>query len=378
MDGNTGFKALNKLMAIIQSLVLLSGWIIAAAVLGLTIRSELQPFLAMFLASMLGIMGLVVHEGGHYLGARYCGMPVLLARVAAVELQVLRRGWRLRWSPQLKRNRFGGYVIAASNPQRPLRRQWMVMVVLGPLLNLLVGSLALGLGLYWSGLQSVAGGVALAFAAINLVMAVGNLIPVWRVSPSDGLLLFSWYLHRDDQRQDMAQARLLALTVAGVPSGQLPAADLERLAQGAMTETLVAFGYRLNARQDQGDWPAVLEMEQELDALLQARAAELAGMSSLIELLRGELAFSRAYVQRDVTPLKTTWMSDDVDWYAPWLRPRCLALRAILEGDWQQGEKHLQRALRAADNCVVLSQGQSEALLAAHLRSLSAAQHPGA
>jgi hypothetical protein len=95
-------------------------------------------------------------------------------------------------------------------------------------------------------------------------------------------------------------------------------------------------------------------------------------------LLRGELAFSRAYVQRDVTPLKTTWMSDDIDWYAPWLRPRCLALRAILEGDWQQGEQHLQRALRAADNCVVLSQGQSEALLAAHLRSLSAAQHPGA
>jgi len=138
-----------------------------------------------------------------------------------------------------------------------------------------------------------------------------------------------------------------------------------------MPGPLVAFGYRLNARQDQGDWAGVLQIEQELDELLAARAGELTGMSGLIELLRGELVFSRAYLQRDAGLLKGLPMSADVDWYTPWLRPRCQALAAILAGDRRQGEAYVQQALQAADNCVVRSQGRSEALLAAHLRALA-------
>ncbi|AXK56900.1 MULTISPECIES: site-2 protease family protein [Pseudomonas] len=369
MDGNTWLKALNALLTFLQRVVLLSGWFIAALILGFTIKSGLQPFLAMFLASLLGVVALVVHEGGHYLGARGCAMPVLQVRVAAVEIQVQRRGWRLRWAPQLKRNRLGGYVIAVSNLQRPLRRQWMVVVLCGPLLNLLLGAAALGLGLSWSG---VPGAMALAFAAINLAMGLGNLMPAWRVSPSDGMLLLGWFMHRDDQRPELAQARLLAQTVAGVPSAELPQEDLQRLAEGAMPGPLLAFGCRLNALQDQGDWPAAVQMEQALEQLLVARATELNGMSGLIELLRSELAFCRAFVQRDVAPLNSPPMSAEVDWNAPWLRPRCLALQAFLEGDRQQGEHHLQQALQAANNSVVLAQGKSEALLAEYLRALPA------
>ena len=105
--------------------------------------------------------------------------------------------------------------------------------------------------------------------------------------------------------------------------------------------------------------------------LLEDRAQQLDGMSSLIELLRAELAFNRAYVLRDPSGLKETWVSADADWYAPWLLPRWLALRAFLEGDYPRGEQYLQQALRAADNCVVLSEGQNEALLAGYLRSLT-------
>jgi len=167
MDRHAWLKVLNKLLMLVQRLVLLSGFFLAALLLGFTIKSGLQPLLAIFLASLLMIIGVVVHEGGHYLAARCCGMPVLQARIAAVEVQVLRRGWRLRWSPQLKRSRLGGYVMAASNLQRPLRQQWMLMALGGPLLNLLVGGMALALGLYW---QGVCGALALAFAIINLVL----------------------------------------------------------------------------------------------------------------------------------------------------------------------------------------------------------------
>ncbi|MGC5704064.1 M50 family metallopeptidase [Pseudomonas sp. NFXW11] len=367
MDSSIGRKVWVRVLAVLQGAVLLSGWFFAALILGFTIKSELQPLLAMFLASLLAVLGLVVHEGGHYLGARLCGMPVLLARVAAVEIQVLRRGWRLRWSPQLKRNRLGGYVLAASNPQRPWRGQWMVMVLFGPLLNLLVGAVAVALGLH---LQGVPGAIALAFAVSNLSTGLGNLIPTMRVLPSDGMVMLGWLQHRDDQRPELAQARLLALTVAGVPSAELPQSDITLLAAGAMPEPLIAFSYRLNARQDQGDWPGVLQMEQELEQLLADRAAELTGMSTLIELLRGELAFSRAYLERSVAPMQAVQINADTDWFAPWLRPRGEALAAFLAGDRQRGEEYLQQALRAAGNSQVLSQGRSEALLAEQLRAL--------
>ena len=45
MDGNTWLKALNALLTLLQRLVLLSGWIIAAVVLGLLSkdRSVAEP-----------------------------------------------------------------------------------------------------------------------------------------------------------------------------------------------------------------------------------------------------------------------------------------------------------------------------------------------
>lgn len=375
MQGSKGLKALNRVLNLLQRLIAISGWFIAALILGFSIESGLQPFLAMVLATVLGILGLVVHEGGHYLGARLAGMPVLLVRIAALEIQVQRRGWRARWSPQLKRNRLGGYVIPATNPQRPWRPQWMLVAVMGPLSNLLIGALALGLGLQVS---TELGAICLAFAAINLSMGLANLLPSWHVMPSDGMLLIAWYRHRDDQSAALAQARLTALTVAGVPSGQLPVADLEWLDQGAMPEPLIAFSYRLNAEQDRGDWQAAAQMSQELDELLKLRAGQLHGMSALIELLRTELAFCQAYQQQDATLLNESGLGADADWYAPWLRPRCQALRALLEGRSQQAEAYLEQAQQAADSSPVLSQGNSERLLAASLRQLSGSVCAGA
>ncbi|NBF13442.1 M50 family metallopeptidase [Pseudomonas sp. Fl4BN1] len=370
MHSNKGLGALNTLIRGLQAVLGLAGWLGAALILGLHLRSDLEPFLSMILAFGLVIAAVVVHEGGHYLGARLNAMPVLLMRVAAVEVQVQRRGWQARWSPQLKGRRLGGLVMAASNPQRPLRRQMLWMVVMGPLLNLLVGLACLGLG--WS-TQGLVSAVALAFAAINLSMALANLLPTLSGHASDGVVLIAWWLHRDDQRDELAQARLLALMVAGVPCEQLPAADIALLAQGPMPQPLMAIDYRLGALLNQGDWQAAGQLEQELEALLQTHAQSLTGMSTLITLLRIELGFVRACLQQDASCLWDDWMNRDLEWFAPWLRPRCEALRAFLQGDRQQGEAHLQRALQAAENSVVRSQYPSEAILAQYLRALPVA-----
>lgn len=367
MNSNNGLGALSSLVHGLQVILGLAGWFGAALILGLHMHSDLQPFLAMIQASGLVLVALVVHEGGHYLGARLNSMPVLLMRVAAVEVQVLRRGWQVRWSPQLKGRRLGGFVMAASNPQRPLRRQMLWMVVMGPLLNLLVGLGCLGFGWFTQGLVSA---VALAFAVINLSMTLANLLPTLRGHASDGVILIAWWLHRDDQRDELAQARLLALTVAGVASEQLPTADIALLAQGPMPQPLMAIDYRLSALLNRGDWQGAVQLEQELETLLQMHAQSLTGTGTLITLLRIELGFVRAYLQQDASCLWGDWMNRDLEWFAPWLRPRCEALRAFLQGDLQQGEAYLHQALKAADNSAVRSQYPSEVILAQYLRAL--------
>lgn len=361
---------LNSLLRLLQVLMGLAGWIGAGVILGLHLRSELQPFLSMILASGLGVVALVVHEGGHYLGARLHHMPVLIMRVAAVEVQVGRRNWQIRWSPQLKGRRLGGYVMAATNCQLPLRQQMLWFVLMGPLANLLMGLASAGLGWLTGGLMSA---FFLAFAMLNLSMALANLVPTSRILHSDGMLLIAWWLHRDDQRAELAEVRLLAMSVAGVTCEQLPETDIAQLSQGAMPQPLIAIGYRLGALLDRGDFRAATQLEQNLEAVLQEHAQSLTGMGTLITLLRVEFAFVRAYLEQDARHLWDDWANSDLDWFNPWLRPRCAALRAFLQGDLQLGEQYLQQALSAANNSVVATTSRSEALLADSLRALPAA-----
>ncbi|MBX8573660.1 M50 family metallopeptidase [Pseudomonas cichorii] len=362
--------ALNSLMRILQVLLGVAGWVGAGFILGLHLRSDFQPFLSMILASGLGVIAAVVHEGGHYLGARLHGMQVLMMRVAAVEIQVRRRNWQIRWSPQLKGRSLGGYVMAVPNLQVPLRQQMLWIVLMGPMANLLMGLAASGLGWFTEGLMSA---FFLAFAMLNLGMGLANLVPTSRILPSDGRLLITWWQHRDDKRADLAQTRLLAMSVAGVACEQLPDSDIAQLSQGAMPQPLIALSYRLSALLNQGDFQAAAQLEEHLEAVLQDHTQSLEGIGTLITLLRVEFAFVRAYLEQDVRHLWNDWTNRDLDWYCPWLRPRSAALREFLQGDLQQAERYLQQALATADNSILPTTRRSEALMADSLRALSAA-----
>jgi hypothetical protein len=360
---------LDSLIRLLQMLMDLAGWIGAALILGLHLRSELNPFLSMILASGLGVIALIVHEGGHYLAATLHRMPVLMMRVAAVEVQVRRRNWQIRWSPQLKGSRLGGYVMAATNRQLPLRQQMLWFVLMGPLANLLMSLVSVGLGWFTEGLMSA---FFLAFAMLNLSMALANLVPTIRL-PSDGALFIAWWLHRDDQSAELAEMRLLAMSVEGVACEQLPHTDIAKLCQGAMPQPLIAIGYRLSALLNQGNFQAAAQLEQNLEAVLQEHAQSLKGMGTLITLLRIELAFVRAFLEQDARHLWDDWTNNDLDWFCPWLPPRCAALRAFLQGNLQLGERYLQQALAAANNCVLPTTRRREALLADRLRAIPAA-----
>lgn len=80
----------------------------------------------------------------------------------------------------------------------------------------------------------------LAFATLNLSMAFANLVPTSRILPSDAALFIAWWMNRDDERAELAQMRLLVMSVAGVASEQLPDTDIAQLSHGAMPQPLIA------------------------------------------------------------------------------------------------------------------------------------------
>lgn len=362
------FKGLCWLLRLLQLTIGLAGYLFTALILGERLGIGLQPFSAMFLAFVFGALSLAVHEGGHYLGARCSGMTVLLVRVLAVELQPQRRGFRLRWSPQAKGGPIAGYVMAAHAPQQPMRRSMLVITLMGPLCNLLVAGLCLAL--YWP-LAGKLAAALLALAVSNLAVGLANLVPTFAPAVSDGTVLLAWLGKPDEQGPALANARLLAQTVAGTQAQDLDTGDLQCLAAEAMPLALIGLGYRLFARQNQGDWQGALALDAELQGLLAtAPAPALKHSLVLLAILRGELLFCRAMLARDASGLHDAVFSDETDWFNASFKPRCLALRAALAGDSTTMAACLEQAQRVARNSLERSQGPREEALAGYVQAL--------
>lgn len=130
MIGNKLVIGILRLLSAVQMLISMCGVLAATTLLAICIDSDIAPFWALLMASVLTILSICVHEGGHYLGAKWSHMTVLAVRIAAVEILPLRRGWRMRWSPRVKRLNVGGYVMAASDPYRSMRRQTIMFTAI--------------------------------------------------------------------------------------------------------------------------------------------------------------------------------------------------------------------------------------------------------
>ncbi|MHC8291800.1 M50 family metallopeptidase [Pseudomonas sp. LB3P58] len=367
MIGNKLVIGVLRLLSAVQMLISMCGVLAATTLLAIGIDSDLAPFLALLMASVLTILSICVHEGGHYLGAKWSHMTVLAMRIAAVELLPLRRGWRMRWSPRLKRLNVGGYVMAASDPYRSMRRQTIMFTAMGPVLNLFVGVLCIAAGLLS---QESIRMFALAFGASNIAMGISNLIPTYLGGISDGAGLIAWCFLKDERTPLLANARLLSLSVAGVPSEELPAGDIAQLSSEPMPAPLLAVWYRLNALQSRGDWHGAVQEGETLHALLETPSQSPDSMALLIAILQVELGFSRAMLRREAGEMRDDLLSDEVDWCCPVLRPRCLALHEILKGNHSAAEQYLDRSLSIARNARDLSLGKSELKLAAYVREL--------
>lgn len=362
----------NRLGVLMQGVLACVGWVLGIALCALALGDAGSvAFFPLALLLPLWLVAVVVHEGGHYAAARAAGMVVLYVRIGRIEVAAQRHGWRIRWAPA-RMVRAAGYVVAVHDPARPLREQSVRMTWGGPGANLLVAVVLGPMAFLW--LPHAAAWLMLAFAVLNAVMGVANLIPSSRGIGSDGLHLLQW---RDRQRAlapGAAHAHLLALTVSGVTAEQLPADLLDALDVQPAPMPLVALWYRLKASQHRGEWQAAAEQQTVFERLHgELPPALRSGLAEFIACIRTELAFSSAMRDGDAGVVTDGLLSRATSWSAPTLRPRCLALRALLDGDPAEGQRLLDEVQCAARQSVDRALLVSEMLIQRQMLALMAA-----
>lgn len=305
----------------------------------------------------------LLHEGGHYVGARLFGMKVLLVRVMAVECHPRRGWWLIRWAPQ-RNKRYGGFVYALPDPARQMRRPMMWMTAMGPMANAVACVISTLILLVVS--QPLAS-LAIAFAVVNGVMAITNLLPRTGSVNSDGAKLLHWWRHKDDTNPELASIRLGAHSVFGTTADELVEADIQLLESRPMPLLLTAVWYRLKAAQNRADWDEVLRIGDRFEEALRSWNKTLPELDTHIRHVRTEVAFSRAMATGRHDDLQDSLLSKELRQIRPYLWLRCLALKALLDGAEQEAQRLLQKGMDEASRSVDLALPKSEAMLGRHV-----------
>jgi hypothetical protein len=317
-------------------------------------------------------VGVVIHEAGHYFGARFAGMTVLHVRVAAWEFHPRRGRWLIRWAPQ-REKKYGGWVYAVHDHRRPMRPQMLQFIVAGPLINFVVGALSLSVCWFWVEYQTVVG-VAGAFAVTNIVMGVVNLLPRKGRIQTDGWKLLHWWRHSNDMAPELTHARLVSLSVFGTTADALPEDDIKYLAGRPMPIPLAAAWYRLKAAQNRGDWEEALSQGEKFEKDLSSLSQVPRSLHTLIALVRTEVAFSQVMATGELSTLRDELLPSDASRLTPSLWPRCLALRASLSGNQEESARLLAVSMEKAKQSPDLALAKSETILAAYV--LKASERP--
>lgn len=293
------------------------------------------------------VLAVAVHEGGHWLAARWRGMTVQTVMMLFCELQPRRRGVRARLAPLgggLKGA--GGFVLAFPAPGRGQRSDWTWVYVGGAAANLAVAA-AFALAA-WDAGRSFAQVVWSLLALLQLAIAL-NLIPLRLAGvASDGLNVVRLWRNRVQDLPGAAFWDMNSHLLHGGLAGDLPPGLRERLAAEPAPMPLFC------------DWLDVW-VALERDDLEQAQAAlerlrgrdDAQAFADLLAFAQVELMFRRALRQPDAQAAAQIealdWHGQSF-WYSPQIPSRLGALAAAIRGDGERMETLLRRSQRYADN----------------------------
>lgn len=347
----------------------LAGFLGAMAIAESATRNWFLPEVGLALCTVVTcwFLAVLIHESGHALAAHLKGMRVMRMQAGILDVIFLRRGFR--WRIARPPGGLHGYVQAYPDPAEAIRPAMLCMIVGGPLANLAAAILAV---LLTRCVEVEREGLVHAFALINGVVGITNLMPMARGWASDGLLLYLWGRRSPDEQSSLlAHLRLMSLSVFGTTSDRLPEQLVDDLDAQGSTASLIALWIRMKASQNLGNWKAVEALDDQLEQILSGMPGkEQRENKPLLVLLRLELAFSRAMHEQRAAPLGNLVFGKGVDWLVPHLRHRHAALASMLAGEWSAAEAALLRVRRHAEASQDRALAESENRISRHIRAL--------
>jgi hypothetical protein len=325
---------------------------VTAAVISLLALDTQRGFNFGYAVLLVAIPGVVLtvalHEGGHWLAARWRGMTVHSAVVLGCELQPRRLGLRVRavrLDGALKG--LGGFVLVYPAPGRNRRGDWIWAYLGGAAANL-VAAAAFALAA-WAWGRSFGQVVWLLLAALQLIGVV-NLIPrVTAGIANDGLNVARLLRNRVQDLPGMSLLEVNSHLLSGGTVADLPSGLRERLAAEPAPMPLFCEWLDIYAALEHDDGE---QAQAAFERLCDSEGAD--ALAGVLTIAQADLAFrwalrepdpARAAAGIDALPL-----SDSVFWYAPQFAPRLRALAAALRGDGADMEALLRQSQRYADN----------------------------
>ena len=310
----------------------------------------------------------VLHEVGHALGAVLSGATITRAQVGPIEIVPLRGGLRMRWKRGPRD--IGGLVQSFPSPHKSFRRQMIVTIVAGPLVNavLAVGAFLLAHGR----LDSAWGVMLLGIAAFNAGATLANLLP-W-ASPtmlaSDGWELMRWMRRKDEGDPQFAIAMLNARLISGEPFGPWADRYLRVMERSTQPGPMFVLWVRLKTLQMEGDWAGVDDVMRQVELQIIGLSPPVAqAMAGFIAIMRCEAAFSRAMAGEALERSPVEVLGPDMGWLFPAVRLRCQALECLRYGHVDMARTRLAESEYWSKRAIDRSLEEGEVVMRAAIAS---------
>lgn len=343
----------------LQGFLAISPWVILG--MGFASRSHAWGgfYVALVLLSfpLIGMLAVAIHESGHFIGAKLGGMIPYQMQIGPFDIKMEMNGFRFRWcKPAIK---VDGFLLSFPNADKPLRGQHFWMVAGGPLANLLA-ALFFGVAAYLLDSHEVSWLLA-GFTWVNLGMGLANLVPTEKVMASDGMQLIRWWRGVDEDAPQYVLHKLNGLAVKGMTAEKLPADKVALLLDMPFPMPLVHTWFVLKAHQNRSEWAEAAAIETVLNEQVANLTPEQSkAMQDMLDILQCEISFSKSLYENKPAPGVDDFITKNMDWFAPCLRPRCNALQAALMGDSKAAMNWLveaeKQALRSIDLALHISE----------------------
>lgn len=311
-------------MAMGKGIVTLNAFCFSA--IAMIIQSVIRPWFPSFFITLAVLaVAIFVHEAGHYVAARRGGMAVIVMRAGPLQIAPKRRGWRVR----LKRipGAAAGAVLALPNPNQPWRPAFIRFALGGVAANLLL-VVVLVIAMIFA--PSVHARLWLAACLCGAAWPLVNIVPFHRGMDSDGLIALRWWRHPPEGKQLLA-VRALSRVMWGAPLDTLTPDETTAL-RGM--SSMHAVWYDLMRDLLRGDWESGSGRLDAWKAAIPADARMRALLSEFTGHVRREIAFAAAIHHRDASLLPDKTALRASRWGNPDLAPRCRAVVAWLDDDF--------------------------------------------